>query len=79
MAKFRKIPVIVDAVQFNKAGDHPDVIKNDDSPTGYCIATLENTKIKYEVTIGDWIITGISGEVYACKDDIFRRTYEPAN
>lgn len=25
---------------------------------------------------GDWIITGISGEQYACKPDIFAATYE---
>ncbi|MGI6557411.1 MAG: PGDYG domain-containing protein [Limnochordia bacterium] len=26
---------------------------------------------------GDWIITGISGEQYPCKPDIFEKTYEP--
>lgn len=26
---------------------------------------------------GDWIITGVKGEQYPCKDDIFRKTYEP--
>ena len=25
---------------------------------------------------GDWIITGIKGEMYPCKDDIFKATYE---
>ena len=25
---------------------------------------------------GDWIITGISGEQYPCKPDIFEATYE---
>ena len=25
---------------------------------------------------GDWIITGVDGEQYPCKPDIFRRTYE---
>jgi hypothetical protein len=25
---------------------------------------------------GDWIITGIAGEQYACKPDIFVATYE---
>ena len=34
--------------------------------------------IKHEVTPGDWIITGVEGEVYACKPDIFEQTYEPA-
>ena len=26
---------------------------------------------------GDWIITGIRGEQYPCKPDIFEKTYEP--
>jgi len=26
---------------------------------------------------GDWIITGVNGEVYPCKPDIFEKTYEP--
>lgn len=26
---------------------------------------------------GDWIITGIKGERYPCKPDIFEATYEP--
>jgi len=26
---------------------------------------------------GDWIITGIKGEQYPCKNDIFVETYEP--
>ena len=29
--------------------------------------------------VGDWLITGVNGEQYPCKDDIFRKTYEPAN
>ena len=27
---------------------------------------------------GDWIITGIAGERYPCREDIFYKTYEPA-
>ena len=26
---------------------------------------------------GDWLITGVNGEQYPCKDDIFQKTYEP--
>ena len=26
---------------------------------------------------GDWIITGVKGEQYPCKPDIFELTYEP--
>jgi hypothetical protein len=27
---------------------------------------------------GDWIIKGVKGELYPCRDDIFQATYEPA-
>ena len=27
---------------------------------------------------GDWIITGVNGEKYPCKPDIFEKTYEAA-
>src|SRR3989344_3116890 len=38
------------------------------------IDTLENG---HRVCPGDWIITGIKGERYPCKPDIFAATYEP--
>ena len=25
---------------------------------------------------GDWIIRGVAGEFYPCKDEIFQQTYE---
>jgi hypothetical protein len=78
MAQYRKKPVLIDAVQFWELGDHPAVEKDDASPTGFGIHTLECTGIKHEVTPGDWIITGVQGEVYACKPDIFKATYERA-
>lgn len=39
------------------------------------IETLEGGHI---VCPGDWIITGVKGERYPCKPDIFDATYEPA-
>jgi len=41
----------------------------------YSIKTLEGWA---ELTTGDWIITGIKGEKYPCKPDIFEATYEAA-
>jgi len=29
-----------------------------------------------EVNGGDWIITGVRGEHYPCKPDIFKETYD---
>ena len=38
------------------------------------IQTLEGVM---HANIGDWIITGIKGEQYPCKPDVFEQTYEP--
>ena len=37
------------------------------------IPTLEGTM---HAEIGDWIITGVNGEQYPCKPEIFEKTYE---
>ena len=29
--------------------------------------------------VGDWIIRGVENELYPCRDDIFRKTYEPVD
>lgn len=42
----------------------------------FIIRTLEG---QLEVSPGDWIITGVKGEKYPCKPDIFEATYEPVN
>ena len=38
------------------------------------IDTLEGG---HTVCPGDWVITGVKGERYPCKPDIFTATYEP--
>lgn len=37
------------------------------------IETLEGT---HKANVGDFIITGVHGEQYPCKPDIFKKTYE---
>ena len=37
------------------------------------IHTLEGDM---KVSVGDYIITGVNGEQYPCKPDIFEKTYE---
>lgn len=44
-------------------------------PATYFVKTLEGNM---KASPGDWIITGIKGEKYPCKPDIFEATYEPA-
>ena len=40
------------------------------------IETLEGI---HKASVGDWIITGVNGEQYPCKPDIFEKTYEPVD
>ena len=75
MKKFRKKPVVIEAMQFieNTVDGWPSGVYKDDEREGFAIDTLEG---KYIVSEGDWIITGIKGERYPCKPDIFELTYE---
>jgi hypothetical protein len=81
--EFRKKPVVIKALQFQPdVLPWPEGVENDaGSPTGFSIGgradTLEQTSRSHEVTPGDWIIIGIAGERYACKDSIFVKTYDP--
>lgn len=80
MPKFRKKPVVIDAVQF-RAGEQPSEFAEDvvagriryPEDGTMLINTLEGSMIARP---GDWIIRGVKGELYPCKDDIFRATYE---
>lgn len=78
MAKFRKRPVIIEAEQFFSVDWEPHEPRQ--YPSGvyrqgdaYFIKTLEGIM---RVSEGDWIITGIQGEKYPCKPDIFAATYD---
>lgn len=77
---FRKKPVVVQAVQY--PCEHPALRRCDCDGNSACsscgleyIETLEGCM---NVSPGDWIITGVRGEHYPCKPDIFAATYEPA-
>ena len=78
--KFRKKPVVIEAEQWHpgKEVEGVEYPLKDKKPSslvgeyGY-IDTLEGG---HYVTPGDWIITGVQGEKYPCKPDIFEATYE---
>lgn len=80
--KYRKKPVIVDAVQFRIGDPLPDGVVmwpdlyNEEARVPV-IHTTEGRRF-VQVQDGDWIIRGIKGEFYLCKPDIFEATYEPA-
>jgi hypothetical protein len=86
MAKFRKKPIVIEAVQVPTmdADEHLDVYNffirhgavppQQSSDGSYAIVTLEGTMVADQ---GDWIIRGVKGEFYPCKPDIFAATYDP--
>src|SRR3990167_1419441 len=90
--RYRKKPVEVEAITFDELIDyakahaativngvpwsftyagHPITHENDDC---YLIPTLEGT---HRMQRGDMLITGVKGEIYPCKPDVFALTYDP--
>jgi hypothetical protein len=80
MAKYRKKPVVIEAMQYT--GDNGGEVLTWANADGLLdrgeaieIATLEGTM---RADRGDFVIRGVKGELYPCKPDIFAATYEPA-
>ena len=92
--RYRKKPVEVDAITFaefvqygrDNGGNivngmpwhfsyngHPVTHENDEC---YLIPTREGT---HNFTPADMLITGVKGEIYPCKLDIFELTYDLVN
>lgn len=85
MPKFRKKPIVIEAERVDLDDDSQLVrlgIKARQMGHGYSDARIEffipTLEGEHIVSEGDWIITGIKGERYPCKPDIFEATYEPA-
>lgn len=82
MAKYRKKPVIVDAELYRPGLE--DGFKDRLEGIGEGIRGVRPVKRPYIKTLegvmfispGDYIITGVQGERYPCKPDIFEVTYE---
>jgi hypothetical protein len=81
--KFRKKPVVIDAVQYTGSFESQDEVADfmdfnievmgNDEDVDILIPTLEG---EMRASKGDWIIKGVRGEFYPCKPDIFEITYE---
>lgn len=89
MPKFRKKPVEIEAVQWdgskfalaqieqlNSKGTRGIVVGD---PYDYADPTLIIIASEGDMfaKLNDWVIRGISGEIYPCKSDIFKKTYDP--
>ena len=78
---FRKRPVTIEAMRLTDATSVLDIEEWINSPaTGYntnpptiWIDTLEGRMTAYQ---GDWVIKGVNGEFYPCKNEIFIKTYQ---
>lgn len=77
MAKYRKKPVIIEAVKYDVTNveEIKDFVGNkfEVKDSKAVIHTLEGDM---EVSNGDYVIKGVEGEFYPCKPDIFDKTYE---
>lgn len=83
MGFYRKIPVIVNAVRWDGTnfGEMEQLVRNCNE---YCNAWLEQDltftirTVDGDVIlrIGDWLIRGIEGKLYPCKNSVFQETYE---
>lgn len=91
--KFRKKPVVIEAITFDELVQHgrdngANIVNgmpwsfsyqghpiSHENDTCYLIPTLEGTM---HFTPNDMLITGVNGEIYPCKRDIFAATYEAA-
>lgn len=80
--KYRKLPVVIDAVQYDGTQKGLNMINGmfgkivatqSLNPNNIVISTWEGNMT---ATKGDYIIKGVHGEPYPCKPEIFNETYE---
>lgn len=88
MTLFRKKPVVIQAEQWFpgkvitgvelRSGPGYTVEENGVFRAGpdVQVAVIDTLEGEMRVSPGDWIITGVKGEKYPCKPDIFEATYE---
>lgn len=92
VGKFRKKPVVIEAVQLTpdnieEVGDWVmDHVLATVQPDADVSATVTGLDAHLDINtlegtmradINDWVIRGVKGEFYPCKSDIFDATYEP--
>lgn len=93
MSKFRKKPVVIEAFKVGSSRFYPEWLHeavsagvvitharegSDGWKEPFDHADIQTLEGVMRANRGDWIIRGVEGELYPCKDAIFRKTYEPA-
>jgi hypothetical protein len=92
VSRFRKKPVVIEAMQFTEENVNAidawvaDELGTDtsfgwqgDSHGGTVKLIIPTLEGDMRADVGDWIIRGVAGEFYPCKPDIFTATYEPCD
>jgi len=80
--KYRKKPVVIDAMQFTEESKDQClnfvrcIATTDFDAKGSPLLRIHTLEGDMTARLGDWIIKGVSGEFYPCKPDIFDKTYE---
>lgn len=80
MAKYRKKPVVIEAVRNTvslfPSDPHAFLGTFDGVRTEGPLLFIQTPESEMRADYGDWIIKGVKGEFYPCKPDIFEATYE---
>lgn len=82
MNKYRKKPIVIEAWQVNpNLGSAPRWLLDAMATTihtngGFLPITIDTLEGTMTANYSDWIIKGMKGELYPCRDDIFTATYE---
>ena len=78
--RYRKKPIVISAIQWHgfERGPHNlgIVPLPTTTPLPSNLGWMDTLEGGHVVTPEDWIITGVKGERYPCKPDIFEATYE---
>lgn len=86
MGKFRKKPVVIEAIKVTENTKIKDILAfadGSETPISISMNEVVITTLEGAMTarVGDWIIKGLfdggKNELYPCKPDIFVETYEP--
>lgn len=85
--KYRKKPVVIEAMQFNSESQNSEEFLKFLDKASFMIGKVSPMEAAHSLQIttlegimtaneGDFIIKGVKGEFYPCREDIFYETYE---
>ena len=73
MAKYRRRPSVVEAVQFHDGMDHPGITRSHAGVS--MVFTMQNVLVP--IRSGEWIIKeSAPGRYYPCDPTVFAETYD---